>query len=165
MTPWSLSVTTSNLPAATLPDPGGSRAELAEVFRRLRERVAAPDPDAGGGAVRPQLVLDPVTRPRTSTTEDLARITLGTADVAQVTGLVATTGLLLWAARSGGLTFALLASVPIWRNLDPLYVLPANPVHGTVVDGVEDDDVLPPVLPAAWRAAGRVVMMTDTDFG
>ncbi|MCX7200612.1 MAG: putative Ig domain-containing protein, partial [Proteobacteria bacterium] len=145
-----------------LVDTFGGRSELADLLRRIREQAVAPEFIGVAPSSRSALFIDPVTQPRPAGITAPIGMTLGPANAAQITGLVATAGLTIWVARSAGLTFALLASVPIWRNLDPLYILPANPAGGESTDE-QSDDMPPVVVPAAWQAAGRLVVSMDGD--
>jgi hypothetical protein len=151
-----------SLVSPPLVDTFGGRSELADLLRRIREQAVAPEFIGFAPSSRSALFIDPVTQPRLAGITGPVGMTLGPADAAQITGLVATAGLTIWVARSAGLTFALLASVPIWRNLDPLYILPADPAGRASTD--EHGDDMPPVMvPAAWQAAGRLVVSMDGD--
>jgi hypothetical protein len=141
-----------------------ARSDFAEVLRQWRQRVVVMDTQPDGAAPVGGLTASTASRPALGPLASDEGFTLGPADGAYITGLIATTGMVLWAARSGGMTLALLASVPIWRNLDPLYVLPSD--RAAVADRGqpdEHDDPLPTTVPSNGRAAGRLVMSIDLE--
>jgi hypothetical protein len=157
------------LPASPLTavESQSARAEVANLMRRVRERVPEAAPTASSSRPVSSLVLEAVQRPRVEQIEDLPGLMVGATDMTQITGLVATTGVVLWAARSGGLSLALLASVPIWRNLDPLYVLSGKhdaAAAAAAAEGESEDDTdLPAVLPAGLQLNGRLVITSDAE--
>jgi hypothetical protein len=79
----------------------------------------APDLPAPGVATR----LDvPVVDSALGQDAEESRIDVTIATV-RVTGIAFSVGVVWWALRAGGLLASLLASVPVWRHLDPLPVL------------------------------------------
>ncbi|MFM9912173.1 MAG: cadherin domain-containing protein [Methylophilaceae bacterium] len=66
--------------------------------------------------------------------------TLSVHKSAQITGAAASTGLVVWALNSGGLLSSVLATVPVWKDIDPISILDHSDGESQGVDE-EDDEV------------------------
>jgi hypothetical protein len=160
---FATSETTAAVSLRALPvDLPASRSDFAEIVRQWRQRVVVVQADGAGPAPTAGLITAAAARPTQGPLAPDEGFMLGPIDGAYITGLLASTGMVFWAARSGGITLALLASVPIWRNLDPLYVLPTDRLATAEAPGEdENDEPAPAALRPGWRIVGRPMLSID----
>ena len=59
---------------------------------------------------------------------------------AQATGAAASTSLVLWALNYGGLVSTVLATVPVWKSVDPVSILTGSESDGQKGNSDADDD-------------------------
>jgi hypothetical protein len=138
------------------------RSDLSAFLRRVAEPWVVQEPASAASPNQPGFFWNTMARPQAADADEPGGITAGVVDPARIAGLVVSTSVLVWAARSTGLTFALLASVPLWRNLDPLYVLPTGTGTGDATAAGDEND-LPAPRSARWLPGGRLIASMDTD--
>jgi uncharacterized delta-60 repeat protein len=136
------------------------RVDVAAFLRRLADPSMAQQSEPASLPNRPAFVWSPMLRPQAAEPDAPGVLDAGAASPAQIAGLVASAAVLVWAARSAGLTVALLASVPLWRNLDPLHVLPNGSAAAGAAEAGDESD-LPAPRTVVRVSGGRLIASMD----
>lgn len=72
--------------------------------------------------------------------ENTSLLTFSIQNKVQISGAAASAGLVVWALNSGGILSSVLATVPVWKNLDPISLLDSRGDEEEGLGSGDEDD-------------------------